>query len=242
MKAVILAAGLGSRLRPITNDVPKCMVPVNGIKIIDKQIDNLLSNGIEEIYVVNGYKANVLSEHLKKNYPKVKLISNPRYFETNNMYSLYLTGQYVKGEEFVLMNADVYFDSNIIKGLLEGKNESKIACDRFRYLEESMKITVVDGDRITHISKKISESDYYAVSIDVYRISTDDSKVLFTEIENTIIRLREENSWTEVALDNIFDQTHFKPYVIKGRWYEIDNHDDLYRAEEIFKGDRLCNC
>lgn len=240
MKAVILAAGLGSRLRPITNDVPKCMVPVNGIKIIDKQLDNLLSNGIEEIYVVDGYKAEVLSEYLKENYPQVKIISNSRYSETNNMYSLYLTSQYVRGEEFVLMNADVYFDSNIIKGLLEGKNESKIACDRFGYLEESMKITV-DGDRITHISKKISESDYYAVSIDVYRISTDDSKVLFTEIENTIVRLRDENAWTEVALDNIFGKTHFKPYVIKGRWYEIDNHDDLHRAEEIFKGDCLCS-
>lgn len=239
MKAVILAAGLGTRLRPITNEVPKCMVPVNGIRIIDKQIDNLLSNGVKEIYVVDGYKAEVLAEHLKANFPQVHIVSNPRYAETNNMYSLYLTSKYVKGEEFLLMNADVYYDSNIIAGMLQGENLSKIACDRSQYLEESMKITS-DGDKIYHISKKISEADHYAVSIDVYRISAEDSKVLFKEVEDTIEGRKDENSWTEVALDNIFPKTSFKPYVIEGRWFEIDNHDDLHKAEEIFKGDKLC--
>ncbi len=239
MKAVILAAGLGTRLRPITNEVPKCMVPVNGIWIIDKQIDNLLSNDVKDIYVVDGYKAEVLAEHLKTKFPQVHIVSNPRYAETNNMYSLYLTSKFVKGEEFLLMNADVYYDSNIIAGMLLGENLSKIACDRSQYLEESMKITL-DGDKINHISKKISESDHYAVSIDVYRISAEDSKVLFKEVEDTIEGRKDENSWTEVALDNIFPKTNFMPYVIEGRWFEIDNHDDLHKAEEIFKGDKLC--
>lgn len=239
MKAVILAAGLGSRLRPITNEVPKCMVPVNGIRIIDKQIDNLLVNGIDNIYVVDGYKAKILATHLKETYPQVHIISNPRYAETNNMYSLFLVSQYVKGEEFLLMNSDVYYDAGIIKGMLEGDNQSKIACDRSMYLEESMKITI-DGNKINHISKKITEYEYYAVSIDVYRISSKDSTALFKEIEDTIVARKDENSWTEVALDNIFKDTNFKPCVINGRWFEIDNHDDLRKAEEIFKGDRLC--
>lgn len=239
MKAVILAAGLGSRLRPITNEVPKCMVPVNGIRIIDKQIDNLLVNGVEEIYVVDGYKAEILADHLKEIYPKVHIVSNPRYAETNNMYSLFLTAQYVKGEEFLLMNSDVYYDTSVIKGMLEGSNQSKIACDKSGYLEESMKITLGDG-KINHISKKITENEHFAVSIDVYRISSEDSKVLFKEVEDTIIGRKDENSWTEVALDNIFKDTNFQPYVIDGRWFEIDNHDDLHKAEEIFKGDKLC--
>lgn len=239
MKAVILAAGLGSRLRPITNEVPKCMVPVNGIRIIDKQIDNLLSNGVNEIYVVDGYKAEVLSGHLKERYPQVHIVSNPRFSETNNMYSLFLTSQFVKGEEFLLMNADVYYDSNIIAGMLQGENQSKIACDRSGYLEESMKITL-KGDKINHISKKITSEEHYAVSIDVYRISAEDSKVLFKEVEDTILVQKDENSWTEVALDHIFKYTSFIPYVIVGRWVEIDNHDDLHKAEEIFKGDKLC--
>ena len=238
MKAVILAAGLGSRLSPITDNVPKCMVPVNGIRIIDKQIDNLLRNGISEIYVVDGYKAEMLTSHLSTKYPSVHIVSNTRYAETNNMYSLYLTSQYVRGEEFLLMNADVYFDSNIINGLIQDAGLSKIACDRTCYMEESMKITL-DGEKINHISKKISSQEYYAVSIDVYRISNNDSEILFKEIEETIVERKDENSWTEVALDNIFKSTRFIPYVIDGRWYEIDNHDDLRIAEEIFKGDQL---
>lgn len=241
MKAVILAAGLGSRLRPITNEVPKCMVPVNGIRIIDKQIDNLLRNGVTEIYVVDGYKAEILANHLNEIYPQVHIVSNPRYAETNNMYSLYLTAQYVKGEEFLLMNSDVYYDSDIIEGMLEGDNQSKIACDKSGYMEESMKITLEeDGSKINHISKKITPEEHYAVSIDVYRVSAEDSKTLFKEVEDTILVKKDENSWTEVALDQIFKDCDFQPYVIGGRWFEIDNHDDLHRAEEIFKGDNLC--
>ena len=239
MKAVILAAGLGSRLRPITNEVPKCMVPVNGIRIIDKQIDNLLQNGVTEIYVVDGYKAEILADHLIEKYPDVHIVSNPRYAETNNMYSLFLTAQYVKGEEFFLMNADVYFDANIIKGLLNGENQSKIACDRSGYMEESMKI-MFDGEKINHISKTITPEEHYAVSIDVYRISKEDSAILFKEVEDTIINRKDETSWTEVALDKIFKYASFQPYVIEGRWFEIDNHDDLHKAEELFKSDKFC--
>ena len=238
MKAVILAAGLGSRLRPITDEVPKCMVPVNGIRIIDKQISNLVKNGIKDIYVVDGYKAEVLASHLKEKYPFITIVSNPRYDVTNNMYSLYLTAQYVKGEEFLLMNSDVYYDSNVIEDILVGENISKIACDTSMFLEESMKITLQDY-KISHISKKITEEEYYAVSIDVYRISPEDSRVLFNEVEDTILVKKDENSWTEVALDNIFCKTNFTPCVIRGRWFEIDNHDDLRVAEELFKGDSL---
>lgn len=239
MKAVILAAGLGSRLRPITDEVPKCMVPVNGVRIIDKQINNLLINGVNDIYVVDGYKAEVLASHLKDAYPQVHIVSNPRYAETNNMYSLFLTAQYVKGQEFLLMNSDVYYDASVIEGILTGDNQSKIACDCSGYLEESMKITL-DGNKVNHISKKITEDEYYAVSIDVYRISQKDSIILFDEIENTILGRKDENSWTEVALDNIFKDTYFRPYEISGRWYEVDNHYDLKKAQELFKGDRLC--
>lgn len=237
MKAVILAAGLGSRLRPITDEVPKCMVPVNGIRIIDKQIDNLVKNGVRDICVVSGYKSEILDRHLQEHYPFVTIVPNVRYSETNNMYSLYLTRDFVGKNEFLLMNADVYFDSNIISGMLEGGNCSKIACDRSQYLDESMKVVTDENEKIIHISKKVPEGEHYAVSIDVYRISVEDSRTLFAEVFDTIEVRKDENSWTEVALDRIFDRSNFRPYVIAGRWFEIDNHDDLGTAERIFKGD-----
>ena len=238
MKAVILAAGLGSRLRPLTNSIPKCMVPVNGIRIIDRQISNLLANNINNIYVIAGYNAQVLTEHLRKTWPDINIITNSEYSRTNNMYSLFLASEYVKAQDFLLMNSDVYFDAEIIRGLLESEAPNAIACDKSQYLEESMKIMCDDG-KISHISKKISCEDYYAVSIDVYKISAQASRILFSEIENIIITQCDRNSWTELALDKIFQFTNFQPYVIKGRWYEIDNLEDLHKAEEIFTGDIL---
>ena len=107
-------------------------------------------------------------------------------------------------------------------------------------IQDKKILITLDGEKINHISKKITPEEHYAVSIDVYRISSEDSKVLFKEVEDTIFGRKDENSWTEVALDNIFKDTCFKPYVIDGRWFEIDNHDDLHKAEEIFKGDKLC--
>ena len=235
MKAVILAAGVGSRLRPITNDIPKCMVPVNGIRIIDKQIDNLLENNVLEIYVVSGYKCNVLSNYLREKYESIHIIRNSSYEVTNNMYSLYITSKFIKGEDFLLMNSDVYFDSSIITGLLNMPSHSAIACDNKQFIEESMKITLDGRGCINHINKKISKEDAFSVSIDVYKIGKESSMLLFDTI-NQIIEVEEDkNSWTEVALDQIFNKTVFMPYVINGRWFEIDNNEDLKAAEQIFK-------
>ena len=234
MKAVLLAAGLGTRLRPITNNVPKCMVAVNGIPIIEKQIKNLVENGVMDINVVAGYKREVLKEFLNKNYPFVNVIENDIYDTTNNMYSLYMTMKYVKGGEFLLMNSDVFFDSNIIEGLLVSKEANMVACEYGCYIEESMKITVNDGV-ITHISKKITPEEAYATSIDVYKIGTEAGNNLFDMTVDIIERQKNKNSWTEVALDEIFSITEFNPYKIQGRWFEIDNHEDLAAAEELFK-------
>ena len=165
----------------------------------------------------------------------MNVINNSDYEHTNNMYSLFLAKNYVNGSDFLLMNADVYFDANIITGLIN-LSGSRIACDKSQYLDESMKIKF-DGDKIISISKKISSLDYYAVSIDVYKISAKDSFILFDEIQDTIINRHKLNSWTEVALDKIFAYTNFQPYIINGRWFEIDNHDDLAKAQEIFKPD-----
>ena len=233
MKAVILAAGLGSRLRPITNEVPKCMVPVNGIRIIDKQIDNLLQNGVTEIYVVDGYKAEILADHLKEIYPQVHIVSNPRYAETNNMYSLYLTAKYVKGEEFLLMNSDVYYDTNIIEGMLEGENQSKIACDRSGYMEESMKVVVREG-RVEAISKAIPEADAYGCSIDVYKFGSEGAAAFYKRCREYIEEKKDLKKWSEVALNDALKDEVFKVCPLHGRWFEIDDHNDLAAAEALF--------
>lgn len=90
MKALILAAGLGSRLAPITDHCPKSMVPVNGKPILFKQIENLHENGITDITVISGYKAEVLEEAVSSAFSGIRFIRSVDYMNTNNMYSAYL--------------------------------------------------------------------------------------------------------------------------------------------------------
>ncbi len=235
MKVVILAAGFGSRLRPLTNEMPKCMVEVNNVKIIEKQITNLLRNGIkeEEITVVTGYKTEKLELYLKNNYKNVNIIINKDYEKTNNMYSLYLTKNIVNNSDFILMNADVFFEENIIKELLNSTKENLMVCDDGRYIEESMKIMKKE-DRIIEISKKIKEKEAYGVTIDVYKISKKASNKLFEIIREFIEVKKDLNSWTEVALNILLKDVQFDSLDMKYKWVEIDNQEDLKIAKNLF--------
>ena len=157
MKALILAAGFGSRLMPITENLPKSLVKVNGKPILFKQIENLMSNGISDITVVSGYKGEVLKEEVGKAFPFVKIIYSKDYETTNNMYSAYLGIRAMGGGEFLMMNADVFFDGSVIKALLDFNYPDAVVTDIGNYLEESMKVTAKDG-RITSISKKTEKN------------------------------------------------------------------------------------
>lgn len=177
MKALILAAGFGSRLVPITNYKPKSLVKVNGTPIIFKQIENLEENGIHDITIITGYLSSVINEVLRKNYPEVRIITNKDYAKTNNMYSAYLAGEIFKSD-LLMMNADVFFDSCIISSLLNCSFPNAIAVDKARYLKESMKISF-DGIRIKKISKEISPVEAYGTSIDVYKFSRESAIKFF---------------------------------------------------------------
>lgn len=236
MKALILAAGLGSRLAPITHNCPKSLVPVNGKPILAKQIDNLHENNIFDITIVAGYKANVLKSYVSHYYGnKIKIIDNNDYALTNNMYSAYLACEDFCGEKFLMMNADVFYDSSIIKALLESPAPNAIATDIGRYLEESMKVTQYNG-RLTGISKKISKEESLGVSIDIYKFSEFAGHVFFNKCAEYIEVKKEVTLWSEVALNDILVNVEFKacPLPLNGRWVEIDNHDDLSMAEILF--------
>lgn len=234
MKALILAAGLGTRLRPLTDDKPKSMVEVNGKPILIKQIENLKSNGVQDIIVIAGYKSNMMISILKESFPTVKVVVNNDYDKTNNMYSAYLAKNYLYNSPFLLMNADVFYDSEIISELLNSKYENAIVVEERLHNEESMKVRCING-RITEISKSISKNNAYGVSIDVYKLSDLGSVVLFDKMAEYIEEKKELNKWTEVALNDIMSEIIFTPCPLKGRWMEIDNHEDLRKAESIFK-------
>lgn len=235
MKAVILAAGIGSRLRPFTKIVPKCMVEVNNVKIVEKQISNLIINGVklEDIIIVIGYKYQIIEKYLNEVYKGVNIIVNNDYDKTNNMYSLNLTKEYLKNDDFILMNADVYYESEIIKVLLNDEHKNLIVCDNGKYIEESMKISK-KGEKIIKISKNIKKEEAYGVSIDVYKFSKEAGRELFKIIDNIINVEKDFNSWTEVAIDKLLNKQNFYSLDMKYKWVEIDNHEDLKYAEKLF--------
>ncbi len=234
-KALILAAGLGTRLAPITNDVPKSLVPVNGKPILFKQIENLKENGIDDITIVSGYKADVLESRVHEVWPEIKIIESVDYATTNNMYSAYLGRTSVEGEAFLMMNADVYYDSSVIKALLSNDAENAIVTDIGRYLEESMKVVEQDG-RLVKISKAITEEEALGASIDVYKFSKEGGEAFFDVCRKYIEEKKELKMWSEVALDEVLSEGNviFKACPLEGRWLEIDNHEDLAAAEELF--------
>lgn len=233
MKALILAAGFGSRLAPITDNCPKSLVPVNGKPILIKQIENLLENGITDITVVSGYKAEILEGAVKEKYPEIKIINSVDYATTNNMYSAYLGKETFYGENFLMMNADVFYDASVVKALLACPAENAIVTDIGTYIEESMKVIEKDG-RLTEIAKTITAEDALGCSIDVYKFSPEGGKAFFDKCAEYIEDMKELKKWSEVALNDILGDVVFKACPLEGRWLEIDNHDDLAAAEKLF--------
>lgn len=111
MNAIILAAGMGTRLRPLTNEIPKCLVSINGVPIVERQVEYLHERGIYDITLISGYKANKLN-YLKEKYG-VDIVYNERYDSCNNIYSIYKVLSRFIGDTFIL-EGDVYMDKNVI--------------------------------------------------------------------------------------------------------------------------------
>lgn len=235
--ALILAAGLGTRLAPITDDRPKAMVPVNGKPILLKQIENLKQNGIVDITIVSGYKADVLEKIVHGLHPEVKVIKSPNYATTNNMYSAYLgmKAMFPDGiyKTFYLMNGDVFYDASVLCALEKNASNNLIVVDVGRYMEESMKVVETNG-RLVAISKQIAPEEALGCSIDVYKFGPDGGAAFFKRCCDYIIEKKELTKWSEVALNDALTDVAFHACPIDGRWVEIDNFEDLANAEALF--------
>lgn len=236
MEGIILAAGVGSRLAPLTDNLPKSLVRVNSKPILQYQIESYLIAGVERINIVVGYKAQKIKEFINKEFKNTKttfnLVENPDYSITNNMYSLYLVLKKTRPESFILSNADVVVKENLVKIILESDVDSGIAYQPDCYNDESMKVSVDSNMVINKISKQITRKYARGVSIDFYKFSNEAKKALEKEIFFTIESKKDLNSWTEVAINNILNTGLIKGIDIGNEyWYEIDDKIDLKNAE-----------
>ena len=236
-KALILAAGLGTRLAPITDTIPKSLVPVNGTPILMKQIDNLHRNNIWDITIVSGYKADILEKTVHDQHPEIRIIQSKDYASTNNMYSAYLgiNAMFPDGNigSFYMMNADVFYDASVIAALEQMSEGNLVVVDVGNYIEESMKVVEENG-RLIEISKTVLPEKALGSSIDVYKFGNDGGKAFYNRCVDYIENQRELKKWSEVALNDAFGDAIFKACPLNGRWLEIDNHEDLAAAEILF--------
>lgn len=238
MIGVILAAGVGSRLRPITEKIPKCLVKVAGKPILEYQLDAYRAAGIMDIVVIVGYEGAAIHNYLKHIKDlNIFIIENNEYEETNNMYSLYLARERLKGTAFILNNADLVVDSTIVKEMVEDKRLDLIAVEEGLYNNESMKIHVDKEGKIKNISKQISLKESYGCSIDFYKFSEGSSKTFLSKVVEIIEGQNNRKEWTELAMGRLLQSGELTMYPLNigdKKWVEIDNFDDLVVADEIF--------
>lgn len=235
MKAVILAAGRGTRIPEITGDKPKCLIEVEGKTILERQIEILLRNSVEKIYVVIGYMAEKIREKVG-NTKEVKLIENKEYATTDNIYSLYLTRNRVKGKEFILLNGDTIFEESIIKKLITQKGKNMAPVDSMHYDLEELKIREEHGLIKEILPKTVSKETSDGSTIGIFKFSSEGSKALFDEIE-ILVEKNIKNKWFEYALNNVLKKIKMYKIDIQGlRWVEVDTTEDIKKAWELFGG------
>lgn len=226
MKAIIVAAGKGNRLYPLTKDIPKPLLKINNETILEHQIQNLRSCGISEIVIVTGYHANRVEE---LGGPDIRYIYNPFYEITNSLASLWFAKNEMDGD-FVYLHADVVFDRRILEELLKRQGDICLVIEQKRCIEEDMKVRIAKG-LMAEIGKGINLSEAYGEFIGIAKFSKAGAKLLAEALEK-IVRQGDLMLWFESAIQWLIDNgyqvhtlnTDGKP------WVEIDFLDDLEQA------------
>ncbi|MDU1903407.1 MAG: phosphocholine cytidylyltransferase family protein [Dysgonomonas sp.] len=208
MKAVILAAGIASRLRPLTDNTPKCLLKVGSKSLLERTIDSLISNGFKEFVIVTGYLKEMIENFISEKYPdlQVEFIYNEKYASTNNIYSLWLTKDVVRGHDMMLLDSDILFESPIVTALLNSPYSNCLALNRHELGEEEIKVIVDENNSIKEISKTCSIKDAVGESIGIEKFSAPLVKWLFEELDDMILNKEQSGIFYEAAFENIIEQ------------------------------------
>ncbi|MFH0794463.1 MAG: phosphocholine cytidylyltransferase family protein [bacterium] len=228
MKAVLLAAGRGGRLLPLTADRPKGLLKVGERTLIEYQIEFLRSAGISEIGVVTGHGAAKVRRTCGR---RVAYVHNRRYKQTNSLYSLWIAKEFVGGDACLILNSDVLFHPDLLRRLLEARWENCILVDFRKGLgEEEMKV-VVENDRIVAISKNLPPSSAQGENLGIVKCGRDGARRVFEIAEQRALQ-KEWDLWVPHAIQSLIGQQDFYAVASNGLpWIEIDYHHDLNLAE-----------
>ena len=236
MFGVILAAGMAKRLRPLTNDKPKCLLKVGERTLLERTVDAMRQCGITEFVVVTGYCADQIRDFLTAHYPQTtfRFLHNADYEHNNNIYSLWMSGQVVRGREFLLMDSDILCDPAAVVRIAS-EQDSALAVNRHELGEEEMKV-VVDADyRITEISKTCRPEDAMGESVGIEHVTPEYSEALFQELDLMIEQEGLIDIFYERAFERLIPQGHTFRVVDTTAYfsYELDTPEDFQRAQEL---------
>jgi choline kinase len=234
--AVLLAAGTGSRLQPLTNATPKCLTDVNGISILERLTLCLQNHGFKRLIVVTGHMDSCIRSFLGNSINGITIdyIYNHHYKITNNIYSLWLAREMIQ-EAFLLIESDIVFDMSLLEGML---CPDSIAVSHMMPWMSGTTATLNNSGQILAINVKgkslRSSFDYKTVNIYSLSLLTWDivKERLKQRIASGAVHDYYETVFSEMIADGILS---LKPvFFDTGRWYEIDNLSDLHEAELIF--------
>jgi len=230
MKAVILAAGKGSRLNGIIGEEPKCLLQVGEMSLIERQIVTMRQFGIDDIAIVVGYNADLVKEVIG---PGVCYIENEIYAKTNSLYSLWLARDLL-GDGFVVMNGDVLFHPRMLRNLLQSNNEDALLVSYRNstfpgYGDEEMKVRI-EGGRITDISKQIAPSEADGENVGIGKFGAAGARLLIKKMD-ALIEQGAERDWAPRAFQDFARERPLNAINTRGDpWIEIDFPQDYYHA------------
>ena len=236
MKAIILAAGMASRLRPLTLHTPKSLLTIDGKSLLQRSMDALIQNGIKDFVIVTGYLHEKIEAFVKEQYAdtiRVKFIYNNVYDSTNNIYSLWLARPEAEGEDFLLLDSDLLYDPQIITEVMANKAANVLTLIKHDLGEEEMKV-VTDADGvIKEISKTCNPSDAAGESLGIEKIGKEYSAALYKELEVMMNKEHLENKFYELAFERLIPQGHTYNVLDVSHLFscELDTVEDFENAK-----------
>jgi choline kinase len=235
MKSVILAAGVSARLRPLTNNTPKCLLKIGGKTILERTLDNLLAYNLNDLIIVTGYLQEQIKSFIADNYPQLNVtyIFNDKYDTTNNIYSLWMTKDLVMNNDMLLMDSDILFDKKILGLLLNSEYSNCLALRSDHKLsDEEIKVKLNNDGSITEISKKVDLNHAVGESIGIEKFDAEFTNKLFEILDRKILVENKVKIFYEAAFQDAINDGN-KIYAVdigSLKCIELDFAEDIERA------------
>jgi len=244
MQAIILAAGMGRRLGDYTRENTKCMVPVNGVRLIDRMLGQLSTLGLNRIIIVTGYKGENLRRYVSDRYcgqQDIMFVDNPIYDKTNNIYSLSLVEEQMQEDDTLLIESDLIFSDRMFPMIVGDPAPNVALVAKYEtWMDGTMVKLDADSNIVSFVPKKAfdyADVDEYYKTVNIYKFSREFSRTKYVPFLKAYAMAYGNNEYYEQVLRVItmVDTVELKGLPVGDeKWYEIDDIQDLDIAETIF--------